>query len=148
MEVIIHAQPLCRVNGQSELLTNKCPSLERTSRICADPVRKFESIYPARRGLSYALVERQEITDYFSNRYGGGRKQWTREGKQSLLKDGSYAEKTSHFRAEVAARAGELLGRKARAGIDYVLTEVVHCKSKAETGVKEARDECVARYLS
>lgn len=89
----------------------------------------------------------QEITDYFSNRYGGGRKQWTKDGKSSLLKDGSYAEKTSHFRAEVAARAGELLGRKARAGIDYVLTEVVHCKSKAETGVKEARDECVARYL-
>jgi hypothetical protein len=70
----------------------------------------------------------QEITDYFSNRYGGGRKQWTKDGKQSLLKDGRYAEKTSHFRAEVASRAGELLGRKARPGVDYVLTEVVHCK--------------------
>lgn len=88
-----------------------------------------------------------EIVDYFSNRYGGGRKNWTKNGKQSLLKDGTYATNTSHFRAEVAARAGELLGRKARPGIDYVLTEVVHCKSKAETGVKEARDECVARYL-
>ena len=41
----------------------------------------------------------------------------------------------------------ELLGREAQPGIDYALTEIVHCKSKHETGVREAEDFCANRYL-
>ncbi len=44
-------------------------------------------------------------------------------------------------------RAGELLNRDAISGVDYVMSEVVHCKSVAEKGVWAALDECAGRYL-
>lgn len=46
------------------------------------------------------------------------------------------------------ARASELLGQPARPGLDYALTEVVHCGSKHEVGVWSASLECVPRYLN
>jgi hypothetical protein len=46
------------------------------------------------------------------------------------------------------ARATELLGRPSRPGIDYTLTEVVHCGSQHEVGVWPASTECVPRYLN
>jgi hypothetical protein len=45
------------------------------------------------------------------------------------------------------ARASELLGRPAVVGVDYALTEVVHCSSQHEIGVRSAAVECVPRYL-
>jgi hypothetical protein len=39
------------------------------------------------------------------------------------------------------------LQRKIKAGIDFALTEVVHCKSRKERGVPEALNFCVERYL-
>jgi len=44
-------------------------------------------------------------------------------------------------------RSREILQRKIEPGIDFALTEVVHCKSRREYGVSEARDECSNRYL-
>jgi hypothetical protein len=41
----------------------------------------------------------------------------------------------------------ELLGNDVCPGIDYVMSEVVHCKSHKEIGVKEALPECGKRYL-
>jgi hypothetical protein len=32
-------------------------------------------------------------------------------------------------------------------GLDFALTEVVHCKSRNEVGVKEAQEFCSKRYL-
>ena len=40
-----------------------------------------------------------------------------------------------------------ICGRPVRPGHDYALTEVVHCKSAAEHGVKSALEPCVDRYL-
>jgi hypothetical protein len=45
------------------------------------------------------------------------------------------------------ARASELFGRPAVVGVDYALTEVVHCGSQHEIGVWSAAEECVPRYL-
>jgi hypothetical protein len=45
------------------------------------------------------------------------------------------------------SRATEILGRAARPGLDYALTEVVHCGSQHEIGVWSAAAECVPRYL-
>jgi hypothetical protein len=39
----------------------------------------------------------------------------------------------------VRQRAIELLQRDVRPGVDYALTEIVHCKSKSENGVAEAK---------
>ena len=51
------------------------------------------------------------------------------------------------FWREVRARASELLGRRAVQGEDFAITEVVHCKSTREQGVKEARELCVQRWM-
>ncbi len=41
-----------------------------------------------------------------------------------------------------------MLERDVEPGTDYALTEVVHCKSKSEIGVREAEDFCASRYFS
>ncbi len=47
----------------------------------------------------------------------------------------------------VRSHANALLGRDAVPGVDFAMTEAVHCKSKAETGVKSALRACAARWL-
>jgi hypothetical protein len=86
------------------------------------------------------------VEDYFQNRFCEGRKHWIIEGKRTLLRNGEYGRSTA-FWAAVQQRAMELLGADTQPGIDYALTEMVHCKSKQETGVREALDHCVERYL-
>jgi hypothetical protein len=52
------------------------------------------------------------------------------------------------FWASAKARARELLGRDPMPGLDYVITEVVHCGTRQESAVWEAQDQCVDRYLT
>lgn len=84
--------------------------------------------------------------DFFSNRFGTGRKLWVCEGKSSLQKDGTYSKPVA-FWAFVKRRAVELFKRDAIPGVDYALSEVVHCKSLREFGVKAALTQCTERYL-
>lgn len=51
------------------------------------------------------------------------------------------------FWREVRARAGEILGRPAVQGADYALTELVHCKSTREEGVRQALPLCTQKWL-
>src|ERR1700730_14295793 len=51
--------------------------------------------------------------------------------------------------AEVRGRAAELYEtQNVTPGRDYVLSEVVHCKSRENEGVELAVEECADRYLS
>jgi len=87
------------------------------------------------------------MADFFRHRFGGGRKDWIDEdGVRSLHWDGSRG-KAVRFWIEVRSRARELCERDVRPGVDYALTEVVHCKSRGEAGVPEALNECARRYL-
>jgi hypothetical protein len=88
----------------------------------------------------------ENIIDFFDNRFGGGKKDWIREGKKGLGRDGKYLGSTQ-FWASVKLRAEELLEREVEPGKDYALTEIVHCKSKSEIGVREASDFCTDRYF-
>lgn len=45
------------------------------------------------------------------------------------------------------ARAKEILGRPAKPGTDFALTELVHCKSKKEKGVAKAHLTCAGHWL-
>lgn len=47
----------------------------------------------------------------------------------------------------VRARAAEILGRDAAPGVDFALTELVHCKSTGEQGVSRAHLTCAGRWL-
>lgn len=88
----------------------------------------------------------ERIIDYFSNRFGSGDQEWIINGTKSLRKDGNYGRATM-FWAGVKSRVNELLEREPVPGVDYALTELVHCKSKQEQGVPEALDFCVSRYF-
>lgn len=92
----------------------------------------------------------EDIVDFFQNRFGGGRKVWIKDGLYPLRERDEYGPKKEWVRywAAVGKRAGELwVDRVPQAGIDYALSEVVHCKSTAERGVQCAAEECVPRYL-
>jgi len=86
------------------------------------------------------------IIDYFTRRFEGGRKQWIKDGTKTLQRDGTYARATA-FWAAVRQRAAELLQRDPRPGFDYALTEVVHCKSLSERGIRKAQTYCVPHFL-
>lgn len=51
------------------------------------------------------------------------------------------------FWREVRGRASEILGRPAKPGTDFALTELVHCKSKGEKGVAKAHLTCAGHWL-
>jgi hypothetical protein len=87
-----------------------------------------------------------DMEDYFSYRFGGGRKEWIVNGTKSLLMDGTYSHAVK-FWAAVRQRAMELFERDVLPGIDYALTEIVHCKSHKEIGVERAQNKCVKAYL-
>lgn len=86
------------------------------------------------------------IQDYFANRFGGGNTPWITQGTRSLQRDGTYSG-AGAFWAAVRRRAMELVERDVVPGVDYALTEIVHCKSQGERGVAEAQAHCVPRYL-
>lgn len=93
------------------------------------------------------------VEDFFARRFsgggrfGGGRQQWVKDGKACLRRDGTYA-KPNRYWSEMLNRSSELFGRPVNPGEDYVLTEIVHCKSRALIGVGKATvEECVGRYL-
>lgn len=91
----------------------------------------------------------EHIEDFFTNRFGGGRKEWITDGRYSLAKSGSRSPAIMFWSA-VRLRTAELLNvdvSRVRPGVDYAISEVVHCKSRGEIGVPEARTTCANRYL-
>lgn len=89
----------------------------------------------------------EQIADFFTHRYNGGSKQWIKSGTHYLQRDGSYSKRSVQFWSSVRKRAKELLEKDIDDGVDYALTEVVHCKSKGEVGVEEALPLCTKLYL-
>lgn len=83
----------------------------------------------------------------------GGSQPWVDARLRALLVDGTHGGSRSWVRywAACRARATELLGRPAVPGVDFAISEVVHCKSKreAENGKAVARmatAACSERY--
>jgi hypothetical protein len=85
----------------------------------------------------------QEVEAYFNRRF----EQSIADGVRTRQQDGSYSP-TVRFWSEVRCRAAELYERAVEPGRDYALTEIVHCKSRRNEGVKQALSECADRYLS
>jgi hypothetical protein len=87
-----------------------------------------------------------DLLDFFQNRFGGGSREWIHGGNKALAQDGSLLRATAFWSA-VRRRAEELLQRPPKPGVDYALTEIVHCKSRREIGVREAFQFCGDLYL-
>ncbi len=86
-----------------------------------------------------------EVERFFMRRFEGGED--GAENNRTRATDGTLGRRPVAFWAATQARAAELMGRHATPGIDYALTEVVHCKSQNEEGVKHAVNFCADRYL-
>jgi hypothetical protein len=86
----------------------------------------------------------EQVQSYFqvSNRNPS----WISEGVRPLLNTGQHGERVP-FWSSMRALTESILGRPVRPWIDYALTEVVHCKSKNQIGVRRARVICAERYL-
>ena len=69
-----------------------------------------------------------------------------KDGKFGMSRDGSYLNATAYW-SEIINRSNELFGRETEPGVDYALTEIVHCKSGNMIGVEAALEECGRRYL-
>lgn len=77
-----------------------------------------------------------EIIDYYQRSFD-------RDGGQ--ISPNAY--NSVAFWRGVRARATEILGRDAVPGVDFAITELVHCKSTGEQGVAEAHLTCAGRWL-
>jgi len=89
------------------------------------------------------------ISDFFQNRFTSSAG-WVKDGIYPSLLQGGYRYSWVRYWAAARARAAEIMNkpkRETRPGIDFALTEVVHCKSTNEHGVDDARQHCVSQYL-
>lgn len=90
-----------------------------------------------------------EIWDSHHHVFGGGSKRYTFDGKYTTKPDGTKNLPHVATWAGVRKRAEELIPDRAVVpGIDYALTEVVHCKSRSEIGVASALETCVALHFN
>lgn len=79
--------------------------------------------------------------------FGGARRRYIDEGIRTVGADGTKL-KTVRYWSGTRARARELIvHRDVIPGKDYALTEIVHCKSRDEYGVKEAAKTCAATHM-
>jgi hypothetical protein len=62
------------------------------------------------------------------------------------MRNGRYAQPTPFWR-EIRRRAEELLPGGADPANNYVMTEMVHCKSRGNVGAGRAARTCAGRYL-
>lgn len=89
------------------------------------------------------------IVDFMTRRFGPPSNRypnWVVDG-YFLRTDGSRSETLVAYWREAQRRATEIFGYEASPVGDYVMTEVVHCKSKREIGVQQAAGPCASRYL-
>ncbi|MEV0288823.1 hypothetical protein AB0H36_32290 [Kribbella sp. NPDC050820] len=94
--------------------------------------------------------DRERRITFFEERFGDGPGQ---------VKDGVYFPLATQYKGSwhspravqfwnACKRNAELLFQRAvRPGVDYAMTEVVHCKSHSEKGVQHARQRCSNRWL-
>lgn len=108
--------------------------------VSSNPGFTTEELFPS---MSW---QDDDIADFFAHRFGGGRRPWILDGNRRLNIDGTHSVARPYW-SSIKRRAGEILGREPAPGVDYAMTEIVHCKSRKEMGVKAALAECSGRYL-
>lgn len=86
---------------------------------------------------------REETIDFFQGRF---QPPFVKDFKYARLKSGQYS-KPVHYWGSIRNRAKELFLRDVTPGEDFALTEVVHCKSRKQEGVKSALSTCASRFL-
>jgi hypothetical protein len=89
------------------------------------------------------------LIQFFTQRFGVFPESPIESGRRVLNIDGSRS-RAVPFLSWVRCRVAELLqiaADQVNPGIDYALTEVVHCKSLGELGVQRASEHCGDHFL-
>lgn len=109
--------------------------------ISSNPSISREEIYPTE------SWPKKIINDFFVNRFEnrGEEASWVFNNK-CLNKNGRSIKSVKYW-SSINKRAEEILERRAIAGKDYCITEVVHCKSWNEIGVESAKEQCRTLFL-
>ena len=123
--------------------------------LSSNPSISPTEVYPTREW------SQDRIANFFNHRFGGDTETWIDERHRTLhhpqgASDDRAGDSATYSRGEpvqflssVHARAKELMpGTEPIAGLHYALSEVVHCKSRSEKGVKEAVGECAHTWLT
>ena len=98
-----------------------------------------------------AAWDEGQTAQFFTGRFGPGPTQ-VKDGVYYPLKEpgpgssGHSAKPVAYWNA-CKRNAEWLYGRPVTPGADYAMTEVVHCKSRGELGVKAARDHCAQQWF-
>ncbi len=78
--------------------------------------------------------------------FGGGSRAYVADGRYTTDRNGNLIEPQKYW-CWVLNRARDLMAEP-RPGVDYALTEIVHCKSRKQYGVLEAAGTCVELHLN
>lgn len=92
----------------------------------------------------------ERVESHFDGAFTGGQPPWIQGGIYPLLHGAANQPvygRAVPFWNSVRCLARLLLSHEPTPGIDYALTEVVHCKSRAEIGVSKALRTCADLYL-
>jgi len=107
--------------------------------ISSNPAYSCDELYPT---LNWPD---KMIADFFINRFKNrGTYSWVLNNRP-LQKNGTRGRAVRYW-SSIQKIIGTILGRPAIPGVDYCLTELVHCKSSSEKGVKKALPVCAGNY--
>jgi len=113
--------------------------------VSSNPSMDEEEQFPSNQESEWPT---DRVADFFDGRFTSSAG-WVKNYKV-LLKNGKYAKRKVRFWLSARQRVSKMLDKAAeevRPGIDFAITEVVHCKSRSEQGVREASCFCRKQYL-
>jgi len=110
--------------------------------VSSNPSYSHEELYP---DLSWP---KSIIADFFINRFTnrGPNLSWVYNNR--ILNRNGTRGKSVRYWSSITKRVNELIGRNSIPGIDYCITELVHCKSIKEIGVRNALPECSKQFFN
>lgn len=142
----IEEAPILFISSNPSLSSQRPPQRVPSTPSAPFPdAHRLQAEHPAvRQGLRAPKPDWSDVE--LIDRFNSGFDIWMTDGIRQVGQVGTVAKPVPFWR-DVKALSDALLGRPAAPGIDYALTEVVHCKSRDEVGVVAAAAECVPRYL-
>ncbi|GEM_PF-6465390 len=110
--------------------------------VSSNPSISKEELYPTKDWPDEVII------DFFVNRFKdrGEKYSWVYNNRV-LNKDGSRG-KTVRYWTSIKNRVKELISKEPIPGIDYCITELVHCKSQKQEGVMGAFGFCAELYFN
>ena len=109
--------------------------------LSSNPSYSTDEIYPN------STWPKPMIADFFINRFKDRGERYSWVYKNKVLNKGGTRGPSVRYWSSINKRLEELLGFTPKQGIDFCITEIVHCKSRKEIGVSSALPECSKNFF-